>query len=787
MSPGQPPMFKEKRNLANMSPLVLSIFSLTIILLLSFFVIKTLNDSLSESLARGLEITYGQFDRRERELAREEVEKFIATIRTVDTGDEEIRAVVQQGILDVIRTRGSQQIWNSGFFLFDGNGICLISYDYPGLEGYSIYEIREQAGVDLVVPFLDLKLGGEDKYVTYTVKGRDGERDRQKTAYLSYYAPWNWFVGAGFYTDRADSSLNGQKEVWEGFRSDVLYSMKLKLLIFSLLLFLAILTALVLLKTSISTRTRAQKRLALYKETLEDNLCVMITDPEGRIDYVNEKYCQLTGLGPKDLRGKFFSNDIHREIKKRTEREIQASLLKGADWNGPIRGRNVSGESFWLQAQIKPVREESGLVTGYIAVGLDVTELHRTRSHLEKSLFLDSLTGCGNRAKLLADYDRASNPLIAFHNIDRFNSINRFYGMERGDEVLLRIGEKFRSLLRGGENLYRIHADTFVIMKDGGDREEFIRNCRNRLDLLQNMTFQFEDHLFPVSLRMGISTGTTDTLILADAALNGAKASSGGVLIYNDEELDAPRDRLENLQKLNMIRQALDHNRVFLMYQPIIHLPSGEIGKYESLIRIRDDQGNIVSPGNFINLAKEGRIYRKLTHFVIERAFRDFSGREEDFSINLTIEDFTDRETIDLLIEKSRLYGVQERLILELVETEELRDFEGIVRIIEKLKGEGMRIAIDDFGSGFSNFTYLLRLNTDFIKIDGSLIRNILTDSKSRSLVTSIIQFARGAGIKTIAEYIETEELSHFARDFGIDFGQGYYLGKPEELPPIGR
>ena len=161
---------------------------------------------------------------------------------------------------------------------------------------------------------------------------------------------------------------------------------------------------------------------------------------EGKILHVNDKYIRLTGEDQNSIIGMPFHRNFHPDRNKELEKAIRRTLAEGSPWTGQLKGIDRGGSSFWLQTQIKPVREENGVIGGYIAVGMDITELHLTKSNLKNSLFVDQLTGFGTRAKLLADNNDLESPLIAFYNIDRFSSINRFYGMKTGDEVLIRIG-----------------------------------------------------------------------------------------------------------------------------------------------------------------------------------------------------------------------------------------------------------------------------------------------------------------------------------------------------------
>ncbi len=772
-------MNTEKRRFTpqQISPVYFILFSLTIITLLFFFVIQTLNRSIEMGKISAQKTTYAQYDRNERENAREAVAQLQGTLQYINKDSSRTTEKAKSDILSMLRQESTNRKSGDGIFIFDKDGICLYSHDFIDLIGYSVSDIKNEADIDFAPLFEELTKGGEERFIRYKIFSSA----RQKTAYITYFAPWEWIIGAGFYSDEADEMLQAQKGLWEEFGEKIRHTVIIRLLLFSSFLFLFILTVSIILRNSHAVQKRVQYNLRLYRNALEDNLCVMVTDEKGKINYINDLYCRLAGHNRADLIDEDFATDFYPMNRKSQRGGVLTVLKEGKTWNGVLMCQNTSGGLFWLQAQIKKLDDTSGKGEGFIAVALDITELQQTKTHLQNSIYIDSLTGCGNRAKLLADYDQLKKPLIAQYNVDHFSSINHFYGIERGDEVLTQIGNTLKSLLRGGESLYRSQADTFVIISRDDKKEKFIEQCRTRMFVLNNFSFDFDNAHIPISVRCGVSVSSRDALIIADSALAATKESSDGFLIYGDKELGDSRVKMEKVNKLNTIKLAMSNSSMFLTYQPIMDLSTGEINKYECLIRMKDDQGNTISPEDFIELAKEGRLYKKITHYVIKKAFYVFQNRPEEFSINLTVEDFTDRETIDLLIEQAHLCQVQNRLILEIVETEELRDFGGILKIINRLKEEGIRIAIDDFGSGFSNFTYLLKLNADFIKIDGSLTKNILEDPNSLSLVKSIIQFAQKAKIKTIAEYIETEELQNFAREIGIDFGQGYHIGKPTE------
>lgn len=766
-----------------LSPLIFIASSLFIIFLLVFFVITTLNRTINTNLQRGLEVVYSRFEERERQKAKDSIDQFIMGIKYAVKTSPLPPERLKQEIFDMIAYGTIGLNSANGYFVFDENDICIISLDYPSIIGRSITEFYEVLGIDFRPLVSDLRNGGEPVFFQYMIPSEDeGAAERIKTSYLAYISDYDWILGAGFYTDGADTDLDAQRDMWLSLGQEIKSGVLLRLLVLSSALFFLIIIIVFLLYRSDVSRKKIEKRHRLFEKALEENLCVMHLDPEGLITEVNEKYLKLSGHTREELIGQKFYVDYVTDQIESLKARIRKKLQKSSTWTALVKGQTVNGEEFWLQAQSGEVRDLNGTVLGHIAFGFDVTELHRQKHALEKSFLTDTLTGFGNRVRLLSDYNSSNISFIAMYNIDGFGSINHFYGMSKGDDILIQMSVKLGSLLNQDiESLYRIHSDTFVVMSREQEPEQFINNSRERLAALNEITIEINESRIPISVRCGISVYGEDSLIIADSALAAAKSSSDGFVAYSEKELSKHIVKMENLEKLNNIRMALNKADVYLVFQPIQYLKTGSINKYECLLRMKNPDGSVANPVAFINIAKEGRLYKKLTAFVIEKSFETFSRRDDEFSINLTLEDFMDRETLEFLTQQAEHYQISHKLILEIVETEELKDFDGLIKIISQLKQKGIRIAIDDFGAGFSNFNYLLRLNADFIKIDGSLVKNILTDEKSRSLVASIIQFAGKAGMLTIAEYIEREELLEFATTIGIDYGQGYFIGKPSE------
>ncbi|MCD8493716.1 MAG: EAL domain-containing protein [Geovibrio sp.] len=197
-------------------------------------------------------------------------------------------------------------------------------------------------------------------------------------------------------------------------------------------------------------------------------------------------------------------------------------------------------------------------------------------------------------------------------------------------------------------------------------------------------------------------------------------------------------------------------------------------------MRAEDETGQILTPGDFMDISKKTRIYPRLTLIIIEKSVQKFKNLPYEFSINLTIEDLMNDETMEYLITYAKSHDVLSRLVIEIVETEELQGFEEVLTLLREFKNHGVKIAIDDFGSGYSNFEYLIKLNADYVKIDAGIMKHVLEDERATEIVRSIVTFARQTGVRTIAEFISSEELLKAADSLGVDYAQGYFIGKPE-------
>lgn len=410
--------------------------------------------------------------------------------------------------------------------------------------------------------------------------------------------------------------------------------------------------------------------------------------------------------------------------------------------------------------------------------GLDEKVREKTRQ-LTESFYHDSLTALPNRSKLQEDLTLSHLNTVAILNVDDFKEINDFFGIDAGDDILKQIASR---LLEMNLKPYRIGGDEFAVLlpSDFSSKtvEEYISQLLHQFG---EKAFIVKDDSFHLRATIGIAIKSNKPLLHADVALNKARANKKTYSIYNANEGIEERYK-SNIAISAEIRDALIKHRIFCQYQPIVNTKTGLIEKYETLVRIQREDGSFIYPNTFLPIAQKTKLYPQITKEVITQACYAFSKRTEHFSINLASSDILDPETIATIEQIVKQTKTANRIVFEILESEGIENFDEVAAFITRMKKLGATIAIDDFGSGYSNFENILKLNIDFLKIDGSLIRNIDKNSRQRIVVESIVDFAHRIGIETIAEFVATEEILKIVTELGINYSQGYYTGKPQFL-----
>ncbi|MDD5051668.1 MAG: EAL domain-containing protein [Sulfuricurvum sp.] len=406
--------------------------------------------------------------------------------------------------------------------------------------------------------------------------------------------------------------------------------------------------------------------------------------------------------------------------------------------------------------------------------------VHEKTDELENQYYMDQLTGLPNRYRLQERLQKSGISALAIVNIDDFKEVNDFFGIAIGDDVLGLFAQWLNELTPGA--CYRLGGDEFALtFFESLDIVTLEHRLSMLIKLLDEKTFIVNEESLSIRVTIGVAIGSDKGLTRADIALHHAKENKKQIAFYNEYE-GIEKQYRSNLTMASNIRRALFEHRIICFYQPIIDIKSGKIAKYETLVRMIDDENNIILPMDFLPIAKQTKLYPQITCEVIYQACTLFSTRSEEFSINLSDSDIRNPQTVSEIIKTITETGTASRVVFEILESEGIESYEEVIHFIAKVKALGAKIAIDDFGTGYSNFENILKLNVDYIKIDGSLIREITGNARHHIIVETIIDFAQKIGAKTIAEFVSDEEIFNSIKELGVNYSQGYFTGKPASL-----
>ncbi len=524
--------------------------------------------------------------------------------------------------------------------------------------------------------------------------------------------------------------------------------------------------------------------LKSHKRAMDESSIVSKSDLEGNITYVNDKFCEVTGYTANEVLGKPHSVVRHPDTDAGVFRELWRDIRAKKTWKGVLKNQKKDGGYYWVDINILPILDARGEIFEYIAIRHEITELVDKRETLEKIATSDALTNLGNRYKLIQDIKSLKNPSIAILDIERFSEINDFYGSTFGDIIIKETGNTLLNLIqdKSTKQLYRLQNDIFAILNLSLNKDDFIANINSIIEKIENITYKVDDEEIMVHITASVSFEKDNLFITADMAMKNAKQNRINLLVYNEGlNLDAQYEN--NIKYTRKLRQAIESDNLVPYYQAIVNNKTGKWEKYEALVRMKDEDKKIITPFFFLEIAKRTKYYETLTKTVIKKSFDTFENTNIEFSINLTIKDIMNKNIQDYICDMLQTSNVDNQVVFEIVESEGIENYDEVICFIDKIKKYGCKIAIDDFGTGYSNFNYLLKLKADFIKIDGSLIKDIDTDMNARILVKTIVNFAKELNILTIAEYVENNSIYEVVKEIGIDYSQGYFFSEPTEFP----
>ncbi len=530
--------------------------------------------------------------------------------------------------------------------------------------------------------------------------------------------------------------------------------------------------------------------LNAYKHAIDEASIVYKTNSKGIITYVNQTFCDISGYTKEELIGKPNNIVRHPDTPKEDFKQLWQTIKAKKVWKGIVKNLTKDGRAYIVDATIMPIIDNKGEIVEYIAIRHDITQLQITQQQVLREIKKqkrDNLTSLANRLQLLEDSKQFKKPILLYLNIDHFAQLNDFYGPKSGDNTLRFIASLLQNRLENRQaHLYRLRSDEFLIVYEEEHLYTSIELLAQELiETIEDATMKADDKeaisitLSATSASYHDSDDINELLTLLSLAHRVAKNESKKFLVYQDH-MNNTIAYEKNIQWVHKIKKALEEDRIQAFYQPIIDNKDGTIHKYESLMRFIEEDGKVVSPFFFLEIAKEAKLYTQLTKVMFDKTFETFKEEKTcQFSINITQTDILDTEVKSYILEKIQHFPYPENIILEITESEEIDAYDTVNEFITLVKKSGVQIAIDDFGSGYSNFDHIIKMNADFIKIDGSLIKNIHEDPDALIITKAIIAFSKQLHTKTIVEFVHNQEVYDKVREIGADYSQGFFLGEP--------
>ncbi len=568
--------------------------------------------------------------------------------------------------------------------------------------------------------------------------------------------------------------------------------------------------------TDITERKIAETRVFEEKERAQVTLQsigdgVITTDAEGRIDYINPVAQDLTCWDVRGARGKPI-DEIMTIINEHTRASVEHPVIRCLKENRVITLAansmliNQEGVEIPIQDSAAPIRDRMGNMIGAVMVFHDISKESRLFRQLSYQASHDALTGLINRREfencLVAALENSQeNPshthALLYIDLDQFKVVNDTFGHTAGDELLRQVTEIIQSNIRSTDTLARLGGDEFGILLERCSDDRAMEVAEAIRCAIEDFRFNWQDAYTNVRCSIGmymVTHGSPDAagvMSSADVACYSAKdMGRNQIHLYEDSDASV---RHEEMKWVSRITSAVEEKRFELYYQPIIGIRKSNEhsrGHYELLLRMRDENGNIVNPDQFIPAAERYNLMSTLDRWVIHEALSQLADKNQmakqahfTLAINLSGTSLSEDRFLDYVVDELQKQKLPDGAIcFEITETAAISNLSRVIHFMQTLKKLGCKFSLDDFGSGLSSFTYLKNLPVDYLKIDGQFIRHVAEDAVDESMVRAINQVGQAMGISTIAERVESKEVLDKLSTLGVEFAQGYYIARPASV-----
>ena len=559
----------------------------------------------------------------------------------------------------------------------------------------------------------------------------------------------------------------------------------------------------------VTARKRTQLALREAEERFrrafeEAPIGMAMLDLEGRFVQVNDALCEITGYSREQLEASSLAAITHPDDVGKQEQEIARVIAdETAGFRSDLRLVYAGGHPVWVAVQTTLLRDDDRRPVRFLAQIQDVTDRRRNEERLRYLADHDVLTGLLNRRSFEVELDAHSSRVVRYGgggaaivlDLDHFKFINDTLGHSAGDEAITLAASVLRSRLRKTDVVARLGGDEFAVLLPEADASQAQHVAEELLEELRRQTIDLGNTSRTLAASAGISlfgaeTGLTgeDVLVNADLAMYDAKtAGRDRVQLYTAgaEGSTRMKGRVTWTQRIS---EALQQDGFTLLAQPIIDFATGQPSQYELLLRMRDEHGDLVPPGSFLYIAERLGMVQEIDRWVTGQAIallaeRHTRGVDLTLEVNLSGLSLGDPELLELISRELKHTGVPaDRLIFEVTETAAVINMARAGQFARDLTRLGCRLALDDFGAGNGSFSYLKHLPFDYLKIDGGFVKSAGTSETDRLLIKAAVDIATGMGRRTIAEYVGDEETVRLLTRLGVDYGQGFYLGRPAPL-----
>jgi diguanylate cyclase (GGDEF)-like protein/PAS domain S-box-containing protein len=572
------------------------------------------------------------------------------------------------------------------------------------------------------------------------------------------------------------------------------------------------------LKQALDRAEKSEIELSDQKEQAEVTLqsitdSVITVDLAGIIQYINPAAELLFNVKNRDV------NDLHltdlvRIVSDVTGDSIDDPLARcfaqEQTVHLPEHASLIAGNNkiVAVEASVAPMKNSEGNVIGAVMVIQDVSHTRKLTRQLSYQASHDMLTGLYNRLKfeeyleeaLLNVKEEKRTHSLCYLDLDQFKLVNDTCGHVAGDELLRQLPELFHKVLRSGDIVARLGGDEFGILLENCELSQATVIADKIRQEIKDFRFMWQEKVFTIGVSIGVvgidenTTEMSKIMSAADLACYAAKDTGRNRVHVYERSDELVSEKHGEMHWTGRITKAMEEERFRLFRQPIVGITGDNNQHYEVLIRMIDEEGGIVPPGAFIPAAERYNLMAGIDRWVINEVFQmiaendpadPIKGTDKVISINLSGDSLNDDNLYSFIISLKDKYGISlNNVCFEITETVAISNLVKATTLINDLKKHGCRFSLDDFGSGLSSFAYLKNLPVNYIKIDGSFVKDVSRDPVDRAMVVSIQQMGRAMKLNTIAEWVEDEETLVALKDIGVNYVQGYHLGRPEAIKP---